>query len=126
MKRFLLSALPLLSIVGIVLSAGLYFTFAHPKPAKDPTTLYATVVSVYPVWTLHGGGQIMVHVDEAPYKYDICVSISGAKGRYAGTKITLTHAKYLQELVGRPVAITGHGEGTVLWADTITELEPAA
>ena len=112
----------ILLVVGIVGS----FTFFQPTPVQDPTTLTATVVSVSPVWTLKGGGQIMVHVDQAPYSYDISVTISGAKGRSKGTKITLTHATYLQDLIGRPVAITGHGEGTVLWADTLTELEPPA
>lgn len=73
-------------------------------------TFAGTVSGVSPIWTGNGDGGIEVQGDDKA-SYSVAIVGSPARAPKQSTHIHLVSVKYLQDLVGKRVQVTGNETG---------------
>ncbi|MFA5344664.1 MAG: hypothetical protein WC315_00075 [Candidatus Omnitrophota bacterium] len=80
--------------------------------------LYGRVIRVGDIWTSNGDGYLLMRSERTTFT----VNIVGSADRENETKIILRTVKYVSQLVGRKIKVTGKLRGVSITAKVIEEI----
>lgn len=80
--------------------------------------MYGRVTKVGDIWTSNGDGYLLMRNDGTTFT----VSIVGSTDREKETKIILRTVRYVSQLVGHKIKVTGINRGVTIVAQVIEEV----